>query len=239
MGLVLEPEEEAALFIYILDGCMAGNEQPGVKHEDQPHNYSSLFEEYNRSGCKVTIPAIIEKYGEVVNDKVLYRGHGVESWPSQPEKQAADRTIAPGMAGRGFFSVSWDILTAFSLSGDGCCMFEITLVNAKILDIATISFARSKEGGMYPAGMAERVEKERAERNDTLDYKLSYDRECLVLGGGEFTPLGKPVKYKEGTKLVTDMYLTTYTGKKMGGRRRRTVRRRKMKMSRKRKTTSS
>ena len=239
MGLVLEPEEEAALFIYILDGCMAGNEQPGVKHEDQPHNYSSLFEEYNRSGCTVTIPAIIEKYGEVVNDKVLYRGHGVESWPSQPEKQAADRTIAPRMVGKGFFSVSWDILTAFNFSGDGCCMFEITLKNAKILDMATISFARSKEGGMYPADMAERVEKERAERNDTLDYKLRFDRECLVLGGGEFTPLGKPVKYKEGTKLVTDMYSTTYTGKKMGGRRRRTVRRRKMKMSRKRKTTSS
>lgn len=237
MGLVLEPEEEAALFIYILDGCMAGNEQPGVKHEHQPHNYSSLFEEYNRSGCKVTIPAIIEKYGKVVNDKVVHRGHGVESW-TQSAKDA-DREIAPGMAGRGFFSVSWDILTAFSLSGDGCCMFEITLKNAKILDIATISFARSKEGGIYPADMAERVEKERAERNEMLDYKLRFDRECLVLGGGEFTPLGKPVKYKEGTKLVTDMYSTTYTGKKMGGRRRRTVRRRKMKMSRKRKTTSS
>ena len=236
MGLVLEPEEEAALFIYILDGCMAGNERPGVKHEHQPHNYSSLFEEYNRSGCKVTIPAIIEKYGEVVN-AVVYRGHGVESW-TQSAKDA-DREIAPRMAGKGFFSVSWDILTAFSLSGDGCCMFEITLKNAKILDIATISFARSKEGGMYPADMAERVEKERAERNEMLDYELRFDRECLVLGGGEFTPLGKPVKYKEGTKLVTDMYSTTYTGKKMGGRRRRTVRRRKMKMSRKRKTTSS
>lgn len=216
---------------------MAGNEQPGVKHEDQPHNYSSLFEEYNRSGCTVTIPAIIEKYGEVVNDKVLYRGHGVDSW-TQSAKDA-DREIAPRMAGKGFFSVSWDILTAFNFSGDKCCMFEITLKNAKLLDIATISFARSKEGGMYPADMAERVEKERAERNDTLDYKLRFDRECLVLGGGEFTPLGKPVKYKEGEKLVTDMYSTTYTGKKMGGRRRRTVRRRKMKMSRKRKTTSS
>lgn len=236
MGLVLEPEEEAALFIYILDGCMTGNEQPGVKHEHQPHNYSSLFEEYNRSGCKVTIPAIIEKYGEVDNDKVLYRGHGVDSW-TQSAKDA-DREIAPRMVGKGFFSVSWDILTAFNFSGDGCCMFEITLKNAKILDMATISFARSKEGGMYPADMAERVEKERAERNEMLDYKLRFDRECLVLGGGEFTPLGKPVKYKEGTKLVTDMYSTTYTGKKMGGRR-RTVRRRKMKMSRKRKTTSS
>lgn len=223
MGLVLKPEEEAALFIYILDGCMTGDEKPGV----QPHNYSSLFEEYNRSGCTVTIPAIIEKYGEVVNE-VAYRGHGVQS------AKDADREIAPGMAGKGFFSVSRDIRTAFQFTGDTCCLFEITLKDAKVLKIATISFARSMEGGIYPADMAERVEKERAERNLHLKYLLNFDREYLVLGGGEFTSLGEPVKYKGGK---VDMYSTTYTGKKMGGRRRRTMRRRKM--YRKRKTTSS
>jgi hypothetical protein len=113
-------------------------------------------------------------------------------------------------------------------------MFEITLKDAKVLDIATISFARSREGGIYPADMAERVEKERAARNLQLKFALDFDREYLVLGGGEFTPLGELVKYKG----KIDMYSTTYTGKKMGGRR-RTVRRRKVKVSRRRKTTSS
>jgi hypothetical protein len=207
---------------------MAGNEEPGVKHEDQPHNYSSLFEEYNRSGCTVTIPAIIEKYGKVVNGKVAYRGHGVQS------AKGTDREIAPGMAGKGFFSVTYDILSAYQFTGDDCCMFEITLKDAKVLDIATISFARSREGGIYPADMAERVEKERAARNLQLKFALDFDREYLVLGGGEFTPLGELVKYKG----KIDMYSTTYTGKKMGGRR-RTVRRRKVKVSRRRKTTSS
>ena len=229
MGLVLEPEEEAALFIYILDGCMSGDEKPGVQSHQQPHNYSSLLEEYNRSGCTVTIPAIIEKYGVVVANKVTYRGHGVQS------AKDADREIAPGMAGKGFFSVSRDVRSALQFTGNTCCLFEITLKDAKVLEIATISFARSIEGGIYPADMAERVEKERAERNLHLEFLLNFDREYLVLGGGKFTPIEEPVKYKGGK---VDMYSTTYTGKKMGGRR-RSVRRRKMKMSRKRKTTSS
>jgi hypothetical protein len=231
MSLVLEPEEEAALFMYILDGCKAGDDEPGVKSHQRPSNYSSLFEEYNRSGCAVTIPAIIEKYGKVVNDKVTYRGHGKGSFV-QPAKDA-DREIGPRMAGKKFFSVSWDIRSAYQFTGDNCCLFEITLKNAKVLQLSTVSFARSKEGGIYPADIAERVEQERAERNEHLEFVLNWDREILVLGGGEFSPLGEPVMYKD---KKTAMYSTTYTGKTMGGRRRRTYRR---KVSRKRKTTSS
>jgi len=232
MGLVLEPEEEAALFMYILDGCKAGGEELGVESHQRPSNYSSLFEEYNRSGCAVTIPAIIEKYGKVVNDKVTYRGHGKGSFV-QPAIDA-DREIGPRMAGKKFFSVSWDIRSAYQFTGDICCLFEITLKNAKVLQISTVSFARSKEGGIYPADIAERVEQERAARNENLEYVLNWDREILVLGGGEFSPLGEPVMYKRDKTMA--MYSTTYTGKTMGGRRRRTYRRR---MSRKRKTTSS
>jgi|688.fasta_scaffold482144_1 hypothetical protein len=233
MSLVLEPEEEAALFMYILDGCKAGGKELGVKSHQRPHNYSLWFREYNRSGCKVTIPAIIEKYGKVVNDKVTYRGHGVRSFV-QPAKDA-DRMIAPRMADKKFFSVSRDIRSAFQFTGDICCLFEITLKNAKVLDLSTVSFARSKEGGIYPAVISKIVEQERAERNENLEYLLNWDREILVLGGGEFTPLGEPKKYKNG-KIgedgKMDAYSTTYTGKTMGGRRRRTYRR-------KRKTTSS
>jgi len=227
MSLVLEPEEEAALFMYILDGCKAGDNELGVKSHQRPHNYSLWFREYNRSGCKVTIPAIIEKYGKVVNDKVTYRGHGKASFV-QPAKDA-DREIAPRMADKKFFSVSWDIRSAFQFTGDNCCLFEITLKNAKVLQLSTVSFARSMEGGVYPTVISKIVEQERAERNEHLEFVLNWDREFLVLGGGEFSPLGEPVMYKD---KKTAMYSTTYTGKTMGGRRRRTYRR-------KRKTTSS
>jgi hypothetical protein len=227
MSLVLEPEEEAALFMYILDGCKAGDDEISMKFVERPHNYSLLFREYNRSGCKVTIPAIIEKYGKVVNGKVVYRGHGLMSF-EQPAKDA-DRTIAPGMAGKGFFSASWDIRSAYQFTGDNCCLFEITLKNAKVLQLSTVSFARSMEGGVYPTVISKLVEEQRTRRNERLEYLLNWDREFLVLGGGEFSPLGEPVMYKD---KKTAMYSTTYTGKTMGGRRRRTYRR-------KRKTTSS
>lgn len=220
MSLVLEPEEEAALFLYIIDGCKV--EKP---INWTVSNYLNYLDEYDRSGCKVTIPAIIEKYGKVVNDMTYYRGHGKFSF--EQTQRDADRIIAPGMASKKFFSVSWDIGSAKTFTGRGCCLFEITLKNAKLLQLDTVSFERSFKGGLYPPEKADEVDKERARRNENLMYLLNYDHEVLVLGGGEFTPLGEPVM-----KGKTLMYSTTYTGKTMGGRRRRTYRR-------KRKTTSS
>jgi len=228
MGLVLEPEEEAALFMYIVEGCQIGDDKHSKDHPSYPHNYSSLFEKYDRIGCAETIPAIIQKYGKTVS-KATFRGHGKNSW--DPKQEDADRTIAPGMIGKNFFSVSWDIGSAKTFIGARCCFFEITLKNAKVLQLSTISFDRSLKGGMYPPENAELVQRTQKERNEYLKYILNYDHEILVLGGGDFTPLGKPIM--RGTM---ETYVTTYTGKTMGGRRRRTYRR---KMSRKRKTTSS
>ena len=247
MARVLEPEEEAAIFIYVLQGCHLEVDRSKIDEDDivsYPENYRSFFAKYSESGCSTIIPTIIEKYGSS-KPLVVYRGQGRDM--GSPEDLARDRTIAPGMANRMFFSTSSQIKSAVGFTGVGawafrdeptgeedvgCCVFEITLKNAKFLPVYTISFDRSRK----LRGEGE-TDEQRKQRNERFDGMLQFDREVLVKGGGTFVDQKGPATIRAVNVLheheeAVEKYTVTYAGNDRGGLRR--TRRRRARMSRRR-----
>jgi hypothetical protein len=161
----LSPDEELALFAYVVDNCLI---KPPV-----PPNLQT----YNDTGCKASIPAIIKTHGKSSGlDMVVYRG--------QYDKKEISYDIS-----KPFFSVTTDPEYAHTFAsklyeedgeeikwGIDCCVFKIHLQNVQILDLKEISFDRVRKEP--PALAPDALEKFNAFIKD--------ESEILVLGGGSF-----------------------------------------------------
>lgn len=169
---VLSPEEEIALFAYVVDNC-------GIK-DPVPETLKS----YNATGCKTVIPAIITNHGRSSGpDMVVYRG--------QYDKKYIDYDRS-----KPFFSVTTDSEYAHTFAsklydeddeeiewdGIDCCVFKIHLQNVQILDLNEISFDRVLRNPPPIVNLDD----------DTLPILQKFknlvnnESEILVLGGGSF-----------------------------------------------------
>jgi hypothetical protein len=168
---VLSPDEELALFAYVVDNCLINPPVP------------ESLKSYNERGCSSVIPAIITNHGRSSgDDMVVYRG------------QYDKKKIEYGES-KPFFSVTTDPEYAHTFAsklydekgkeikwGIDCCVFRIHLQNVQILDLTEISFDRVLDN---PPPIVN-LDDDKLSILQKFENLVNNESEILVLGGGSF-----------------------------------------------------
>ena len=230
--IVLDEEEELALFTYVVDNC-------GIK----PPIPESLTT-YNDQGCSSIIPTIIRKYGKSSGlDMLVYRGqYDKKEITISKSKPFFSVTTDPNYA-ETFASMIVDTDHPELKLGIDCCIFKIHLQNVMILDLANISFDRVLKN---PPQLIN-ADDSKVPILEKFKDLLGSESEILVLGGGSFytspactqkgciePPDYLNVPYKDYHEFHETWYSTPTRKRKRieGGRTRRFKKKRQMSKTR-------